>query len=661
MLDQFQRAHMNVVRVAESSWGNLETAPGKFNFGFLRDFLDDLHAHKMKAILGTSTYIAPQWLIASNPDMLRELQPGIKVHPMARKAACINNPVYRAACRRYIEAFGRAFKDHPAVIGWQLDNEIELLVGEVCYDAACNRAWHDWLEKTYRTPAELNRRLLLVSWGMSVDSFGEIPQVYDPGGVRMLPALRLANLHFRRDSILAFLAEQRETLREAGVKQWITTDWNDEWTAFADDPLASKAVGLAGLNFYQPSAEDPEYWRNLAWHLDMHRSALASGRFLVTETRAGVAGSTVMWDAFPTTEQFRMWMLHPLAYGASGLLYWSGNRWRGGHWPHWGGLLDWIGNPEVDFDSYIETGEVYQRLARRLLANPVKASAAIVTDFDQRAALEVYPHTPASKSVLIDAFDALHRLGIGVDAISVKRFSDPQALKGYKLVVIPAASALDDDSFGSVLKSFVERGGQVLITPFTAYQSWDGVFRGDGFGANLRPAVGAVVRTVRRMNVSPGEGGQVPQVIWEGLRGVPNSPVGADGFCEFLDVDAGTEVIARFETNERVFRGKPAATRLKIGKGSVIKLAFWPAGDGILHLLHQMLPESASLLASFLPPGVQAVPRQDGSLFVINTTNKPTSLQLAQTTSDVLSGRNLSGNVRLDRFGVLWLERLHDP
>ena len=48
MLDEFQKARFNVVRVSESSWGNLETAPGQYNFGWLRQFLDDLHRRRMR-------------------------------------------------------------------------------------------------------------------------------------------------------------------------------------------------------------------------------------------------------------------------------------------------------------------------------------------------------------------------------------------------------------------------------------------------------------------------------------------------------------------------------------------------------------------------------------------------------------------------------------
>ena len=659
MLDHFERAHINVVRVAESSWGNLETAPGQFHFAWLQDFLQDLQAHHMKAILGTSTYLAPQWLCAAHPEILRELQPGVKVHPMGRKAACLNHPMYRAACRRYIAALAQAFKDNPAVIGWQLDNEIEFTAEQICYDASCNRAWHDWLRKTYQTPEELNRRLLLVSWGMKVDSLDQIPQVsgtVDPAGARELAALRLANLHFRRDNIIEFLAEQRKILRNAGVKQWITTDWNDPWTAFADDPSASKAVDLAGLNYYQPTAEDPAYWRRLSWQLDMHRSAMGVGYFLVTETRAGVAGSTVMSDDFPTSQQFRMWMLQPAAFGASGLLFWSGNRWRGGHWPHWGGLLDWTGTPEPDFDWFVQLGEWYGKYAQRLAANPVTAQAAVLTDFDQRAALEVYPHAPDSREVIVQSFDALHRLGVGVDALNSVRSADVKTLRNYQLVILPAATALDGDSVPSALKSFVEAGGNVLITPFTAYQSWDGVLRGDGFGANLRSLDGVLVRTARRVNTSLAETRTAPfHVQWSGVPGLSSSPVGVDGFCEVMETDPDTEVIAQFQASDGLLAGKPAATRRRLGKGTVLKLGFWPKDESVLTLIRQLLPQTDSLLAAAVPAGVQAVPRQDGSLFIINTSRVPAPVSLRRAAFDIPSGTKFTGDVQLKGFEVLWL------
>lgn len=657
MLDIFQQARMNVVRVSESSWGNLETAPGQYNFGWLKNFLDDLHKRGMKAILGTSSYLAPQWLAARHPEILVQLEWGVPVHPMGRKAACIHHPLFREALQRYLQTLGAAFKDHPAVIGWQLDNEIEFTVGMTCYNPACEKAWQEWLKQTYHSPAELNRRLRLVSWGMEISTLQEIPQPRPvvEGGPRV-PALTLANLHFHRDSILAFFADQTRALREAGVKQWITTDWNSLWLALADDPKAKDSLDWAGLNFYAPSREDAGHWAQLAWNEDKQRAAHGLDRFLITETRFGVAGDTATWDAAPVREQFRMWVLQPVAFGASGLLFWSGNRWHGGHWPHWGGLLDWTGQPEPDFPWGRQMGELFEKWGKQLLEAPVQASAAVLTDFDQRAALQVYPHTVSSKQLLGEAFDLFHRLGIGTDSLNLAAAQTKGLLRKYALVVLAADSALDGQVVPAVLKEYVEDGGNLIITPFTAYQDWDGLFRSDGFGANLASLSGTLVRTVRRMGSrAEGEGWPDQKVEWRGMNLQGESLVGIDGFCEFLEVRPDTEVIAHFRSNEPILDGKPAATLKRLGKGSVIKLAFWPADDSLAPLFRQALTTTRLLFKGLLPHGIQAVPRKDGSLFIVNTTRKPASIQFAKPAVDRFSGSHYSGEVELRGFDVLWV------
>ena len=666
MLDEFQKAHMTVVRLSESSWGNLETARGKYNFGWLRDFLDDLARHNMKAILGTSSYIPPQWLAAGNPEIVIQLHPGVPAHPMARHAPCLNHALYREILREYVLAMGREFKDHPTVIGWQLGNEMEGNTTLLCYNPACEKAWREWLKQTYHTPEEFNRRLDLVSWGMKVRSLDEVPQ---PGeGVeesgKALAALTLAHRHFRRDVLLNFFIMQTQALREAGVKQWITTDWNTVWNAVADDPLTRKSLDIAGLNFYHPTGQrEPwsglsmsQFWTNLAWHLDMHRSAHGLGQFWATETTIGTTGSTMMGDPFPTHDQFRMWMLQSVAFGASALIYWSGNRWHGGHWPHWGGLLDWMGQPELDFPWVIETGEFYKKWGSRLLENPVKAKAVVLTDFDQRAALNVYQHTPGSLSVLPESFDALHRLGIGVDTMNLAVAENPSNLKKYSLVVIPAATALDGDAVPAALQRYVEAGGKLLVTPFTAYQAWDGVFRRDGFGANLKELTGTLVRTARKMGTAADQGRKDQRVEWtgSGMKGL--SPVGVTGYCEIMEVGTEAEVIAKFKSDEPLLDGKAAATKRKLGKGSVIKLAFWPQDDSVARLIREIIPDPGNPLAAAAPPGVQAVPRTDGSMFIVNTTGSPLPIQLSKAVSDRVSGRKLSGKVQMIGYEVLWVE-----
>jgi len=660
MLDHFQRAHMNSVRVSESSWGNLETAAGHYNFAWLHSFLDDLQKRNMKAILGTGSYVPPQWLASGNPEILVQLHPGVRAHPMARHAPCLNHPLYRKALREYILALGKEFNDHPTVIAWQLGNEMEGSVTRICYNPACEKAWSDWLKKNYHTPEEFNRRLNLVSWGMKIRSLEEVPQ---PGeGVeesgKEIAALTLAHRHFRRDVLLDFFAMQAEALREAGVKHWITTDWNTEWDAVADDPQAGQIMDIAGLNYYQPWADNQEYWADLTWHQDMHRSAYGRKHFITTENRFGVAGGTSIGDPSPSREQFHMWGLEAAAFGSSGLFYWTGNRWRGGHWPHWGGLLDWSGHPEPDFEWASELGEIFQKWGQRLIASPVKATAVALTDFEQRAALEVYPHIKSSLTLLPQCFDALHRLGIGVDSMNLATAENPANLQKYSLVLLPAATALDNPRAAAALKDFAQGGGVVMITPFTAYMDENGIFRGDGFASNLKELTGGLVRTVRWMGSAEASGRRGPEVEWKGRGMTGTSPVGLDGYCEFLEVEAEAESIASFKSEQAILNGKPAATERKLGQGAVVKLGFWPGDDSLLRLIRQLIPEGGDFLGAPLPPGALAVPHADNSMFIVNTTGKEMAIELSKAASDRLSDIKFSGRTQLKPFQVVWLENL---
>ncbi len=673
MLDHFQQAQMNCVRVSESSWGNLETASGRYDFGWLQHFLDDLEKRKMRAILGTGSYVPPQWLAAGSPEILIQSHPGVKAHPMARHAPCLNHPLYRSALRQYILAIGKEFKDQPTVIGWQLGNEEEGSIKQICYNPACEGAWRDWLRKTYHTPEEFNRRLDLVSWGMKVDSLDRVPQ---PGeGVEesgaQIAALTLAHRHFRRDVLLNFFLMQAQALREAGVQQWILTDWNTLWDAVADDPLAASSMDIAGLNDYQPREDDPTFWMNFTWHQDMHRTAFGRTHFITTENRFGVTGDTRISDPSPTREQFLMWGLEAAAFGTCGLFYWTGNRWRGGHWPQWGGLLDWSGHPEPDFDWTVELGRIFAQWGKHLIDNPVKATAVVLTDFNQRAALEIYPHIISTLTVLPQSFDALHRLGIGVDSMNLAAATTSANLKKYSLVLIPAATAMDNAQVTASLLEFTQGGGAVIITPFTSYTDKDGIFRSDGFAANLRDLTGGLVRTIRWIgssnSPSPARAPSFalgsssmttrldPEVEWKvgGLSGL--SAVGLEGYCEFLEVDSSAETIATFKSSQPILDGRPAATQRKIGHGVVVKLGFWPGDDSLLRLINQLVPESRGFLAGPAPQGVVAVPRADKSLFVVNTTGHEIPVHLAHSGADRLSGANVTGDAQLQPYQVLWL------
>ncbi len=652
MLDLFSKAGFTVLRLGESAWGNLEPAPGKFNFGWLKYFLDEMHKRNMKAILGTCSYIPPQWLAAKHPEILMQYSDGSKANPMGRHAECRNSPLFRAELEKFILAYAAAFKDHPAVIGWQLDNEIEQNIGRIDYNEANKKAWTAWLQKTYRSVDTLNNRLGLKAWGLQASAIEDVP-LPSKSNDGYLSALSLAALHFDRDNIIEYFNWQKSLLRKAGVMQWITTDWITTNHTIADEPAFKDILDIFGVNEYQPTEDAPNEWAYQAMFNDIHRSTNKDGHFLVTETRIGPTASEKIWTASASHQQFITWIIQPAAFGASCVMHWSGNRFNGGHWPHWGGMLDWSGNPEPDFEWTVELAAFFKKWANNLITTTVDAKAAVLTDFDNRAALEIYPHTPSSSSAnpVMEAFEAFYRNGIGVDAITAASAKNYKHLKKYKILVIAAASCLDGNALKPALKQFAENGGVIIVAPFTGYQNWDGVFRNEGFAADLSDLTGSVTRTVRLL-----PGNKTNFVQRNNEWKMDSSAIGMEGFTEILKVKKDAEVIAHFSTNEDVMNTKLLATIKRTGKGSVIKLAYWPANNQFTTIIKQLAQSSDLYLNEPLPPGVQAVPRTDKSFFIINTLSSTVKVSLAKPMTDRISSNKYDATFELKPYGILWLE-----
>ncbi len=122
-VELMQKAGITVVRVGESTWTSWEPRDGQFEFAWMDRVLDRLHQAGIKVILGTPTYSIPPWLYKEHPEILvtRVERPESDLrHPAEHGHLAPDLPQYAERVIRQIVAH---FKDHPAVIGYQIDNE----------------------------------------------------------------------------------------------------------------------------------------------------------------------------------------------------------------------------------------------------------------------------------------------------------------------------------------------------------------------------------------------------------------------------------------------------------------------------------------------------------------------------------------------------------
>ena len=84
----------------------------------------------------------------------------------------ITSPTYLFYSERIIRKMMEHFASHPGIIGFQVDNETEAR-GVNNYDFQVSFVNH--LKKKYKTPENLNKIWGLNYWGMTIDSWEEVP------------------------------------------------------------------------------------------------------------------------------------------------------------------------------------------------------------------------------------------------------------------------------------------------------------------------------------------------------------------------------------------------------------------------------------------------------------------------------------------------------
>jgi beta-galactosidase len=212
-----KQAGITVVRVGESTWSSWEPRDGDFQFAWMDRIVDALHRSSIRVIMGTPTYSIPPWLYKKHPDIIvtrygpapPQSDPWSPTYPGPatpgaygpRQNMDLTHPAYRRYAERVIRKIAERYAEHPAVIGWQVDNETApngLPLSNV------QRAFVERLRDKYGTPQKLNMLWGLAYWGQLVDNWEEFP----PRDGILNPGYKLEWERFQQSIVTDFLAWQ---------------------------------------------------------------------------------------------------------------------------------------------------------------------------------------------------------------------------------------------------------------------------------------------------------------------------------------------------------------------------------------------------------------------------------------------------------------------
>ncbi|MHA6531310.1 beta-galactosidase [Paenibacillus sp. BAC0078] len=453
-ITMMKAAGINTVRIAESTWSTHEPQNGVFDFTSVDRVLDAMHAAGIAVIVGTPTYAVPTWMVKEHPDVLAVTPKGPGKYG-ARQIMDITNPTYLFHAERIIrKLIGRVCK-HPAVIGYQTDNETKH------YDTAganVQLLFVKYMRETFGTLEEINRRFGLDYWSNRINSWEDFPSVV--GTINGSLGAEFAR--FQRKLVTDFLAWQVALVNEYKQPgQFVTQNFDFEWRGHSfgvqpsvDHFAAARAFDIAGVDIYHPSQHELT-GTEIAFGGDMTRS-LKRSNYLVLETQAQAFPN---WTPYPG--QLRLQAFSHLASGANMVAYWHWHSIHNSIETYWKGLLSHDFQPNPVYNEAITIGRDFARLSGQLYGLRKPNKVAVMVSNEALTAMEWFklPDGRSYNDVVRWMYDGLYRMNVECDFIQ----PGYPGLSEYDLIVVPALYAVTDEALEG-LNEYVRQGGHAVYT-----------------------------------------------------------------------------------------------------------------------------------------------------------------------------------------------------
>ena len=456
-------AGINVVRIAESTWSTVEPQDGVFDFTHIDRVLNAMHKAGIQVILGTPTYAVPTWLVRKYPDVLAITSQGQNQYG-PRQNMDISNKNFRYHAERVIRKIMEHVKDHPAIIGYQLDNETK------AYNTSgpeVQKLFVEYMKTKFVTLDSINRAFGLDYWSNRINSWADFPSM-----AASINASQISEFaKFQRKMVTDYLAWQAAIVNDyKRPGQFTTQNFDFEWKGWSygiqpevDHFAASKALDIAGVDIYHPT-QDALTGLEISFGGDIARSMKGGKNYLLLETEAQ---GFPEWVPYPG--QLRLQAFSHLASGANMVEYWHWHSIHNSAETYWKGLLSHDFEPNPTYEEAKTIGKDFQRLSADLLNLKKTNQVAILFSNEALSAFNCFkPGRLGYNDILRQLYDALYRINVGVD------FVDPTStnIEKYKILVVPALYAAPD-SLLERLNLFVKNGGRIVYTFKSGFSDQD--------------------------------------------------------------------------------------------------------------------------------------------------------------------------------------------
>ncbi len=645
-LSLMKEAKFNVVRIAEFAWAFMEPKEGEFDFAWLDRFLDLAHKHEIRVILGTPSAVMPAWLASQYPAAMSMKPDGTRVVWGGRRHNCFTNQDYRRLAERIAGKMAERYANHPAVIGWQIDNE---LGGTDCRCDTCRHGFQEWLREKYVDLEQLHQSWGSHFWGLRFSEWSEIPIPDDRAGKWAIsnPSASLDWMRYTSHLNVDFLNRQTEIIRAAcPPTHFVTHNLMGMYNKLDYYELV-KSLDFVAWDNYPNLSPDIPYDSALA--ADVMRG-LKKQNFLIMEQTAGPLG----WETFsrnPQPGELRRICFQQLAHGADGQIWFHWRTCTAGREQYWHGLLGHDGVPGRRYREAAEVAAEYRLLAPVLAGTSPANDVAIVYDYQSIWALQFqggYPDA-SHKEAIRRYYDALFRAGVGVDI--VKPGDD---ISKYRLVLTPHLHVLTDEVAKSLVE-YVNQGGVLLADCRTGVKDEHNLAYARTLPGLLSEPLGIRIEEYESLGLGIND----DHKITYGLQasGLSGEEFTAEKYADWITTTSAQRIAGY---DQRHLRDYAAVTRNKFGKG-----VGWYMGTIVRepsfydNLISQLLADANVKAVVQLPRGVEVTIRQGNGhrlLFLVNHTDREQRVIVPAGRSELLTKSKTTDTFVLDSFGVAVIE-----
>jgi beta-galactosidase len=602
--------------------------------------MDQLHAAGIKVILDLAVRPAPLWLHTQHPSVSVTDVNGAIQYPNHRYYEDVGDPVYQKYALRFAEAMVRHYAKHPALLAFGLDNEPG--DGRISYSAGAKARYVAWLQAKYGSVEKLNEAWAGQRWSRRIGAWDEVGFPVSAGvpGVpeRTLVGSPERRLDFRRfvsDEVAGFFSRLLELVNAAAPGTLTTTNmWYYSSTKYFDyAPIAyTGKLSRGGCGFYPG--------------VSLHDSLDDA---LFGMTRIQFENTTPFWCTEFVSDTATPGVIRRAAYaslmqGNQLACAWTWQTMAAGEEQFLQGLVDWDGQPNRKYYEYKTVAGEFQKIAPYGFPYQRHAEAALAFSFPSQIASSSFSETHDRQ--VETAFSWFNQHNQDVRMVDL-RFSQLP----YRLLVVPGYAVMDDTS-ASRIREYVQRGGTVVMTGYSAVLDEHGQAFTTTHPGKLDDVFGIRVggfEETRLMNElsNVGTTGRQLRLDYRGRELTCESP-------RFDAIESkGADVLGRIIGLDRDY---PLVTRHRFGKGTAIYLGV-PARTILLEaVLGDLVGELGIKTGPPVPAGVMARQIDAKHFLYLNLDGTAKQIDVRGPSKSILYDREYHDSFQLSPYEADFVE-----